>query len=186
LPDVIPALTAISDNARAVIDDMSDAVWFIDPRVDSLHQVVTRARAMASELFDGQRIRWTVEAPNDVSGVPLVPEQRRNVYLIIKEALTNVLRHAQATNVVVFVTASQGHLRIEVTDDGVGLDGKRRDASPGPGGGHGLENMRHRASALGGTARIESSAQGRGTHIVVDVPMMPPHVHAVGHVGSRR
>lgn len=80
LPDAVPALTAISDNARAVIDDMSDAVWFIDPRVDSLHQVVTRARAMASELFDGQRIRWAVEAPNDVSGVPLAPEQRRHVF----------------------------------------------------------------------------------------------------------
>jgi len=186
LPDAIPALTAISDNARAVIDDMSDAVWFIDPRVDSLQQVVTRARAMASELFDGQRIRWTVEAPNDVSRVSLGSEQRRHVYLIIKEALTNVLRHAQATNVVVFITASHGRLRIEVTDDGVGLDGKRRNGSPGPGGGHGLENMQRRASALGGTARIESPAQGRGTHIVVDVPVTPPHVHAVGHIGSGR
>ena len=174
LPDAMPALTAISDNARAVIDDMSDAVWFIDPHVDNLQQVVIRARAMASELFDGQRIRWTVEATDDASGVPLASEQRRHVYLIIKEALTNVLRHAQATNVVVLVTASQGRLRIEVTDDGIGLDGKARHGSPGPGGGHGLENMRRRASALGGTARIVSHAQGRGTSIVVDVPVTRP------------
>jgi signal transduction histidine kinase/ligand-binding sensor domain-containing protein len=186
LPDAIPALTAISDNARAVIDDMSDAVWFIDPHVDNLHQVVTRARAMASELFDGQRIRWTVEAPDAASGVPLVSEQRRHVYLIIKEALTNVLRHAQATNVVVLVTASQGRLRIEVTDDGVGLDGKPGNNSPGPGGGHGLENIQRRASALGGTVRIVSRPQGHGTSIVVDVPVTHPHVHAVGHVGSQR
>jgi signal transduction histidine kinase/ligand-binding sensor domain-containing protein len=186
LPGAIPALTAISDNARAVIDDMSDAVWFIDPRVDNLHQLVTRARAMASELFDGQRIRWTVESPNDVSGVPLVSEQRRHVYLIIKEALTNVLRHAHATNVVVLITASQGRLRLEVTDDGVGLDGTPHASSSGPGGGHGLENMQRRASALGGTARIVARPHGRGTSIVVDVPLTPPHVHAVGHVGSRR
>ena len=163
LPDAMPALAAIGDNARAVIDDMSDAVWFIDPRLDNLQQVVTRARAMASELFDGQRIRWTVEAPDDASGVPLASEQRRHVYLILKEALTNVLRHAHATNVVVRVTASRGRLRIEVTDDGVGLDGKASNSAPGPRGGHGLENMRRRAAALGGTARIVSPPQGRGT-----------------------
>jgi signal transduction histidine kinase len=186
LPGAVPALTAISDNARAVIDDMSDAVWFIDPHVDNLHQVVTRARAMASELFDGQSIRWTVEAPDNASGVALASEQRRHIYLIVKEALTNVLRHAQATNVAVCIAASQGRLRLEVTDDGVGLHGKSRNGSAGPAGGHGLENMQRRASALGGTARIVSRPQGRGTTIVVDVPLTHPHVHAVGHVGPRR
>jgi signal transduction histidine kinase len=186
LPDAIPALTAISDNARAVIDDMSDAVWFIDPQVDSLQQVVIRARAMASELFDGQRIRWTVEAPDEASQVPLAAEQRRHVYLILKEALTNVLRHAQATSVGVLVTASRGRLRIEVTDDGIGLDGKARNGSPGTNGGHGLENIRRRTSALGGTARIDSPGHGRGTSIVVEAPVMPSHVHAVGQIGSRR
>jgi signal transduction histidine kinase len=185
LPDAIPALTAISDNARTVIDDMSDAVWFIDPHVDNLHQVVTRARAMASELFDGQSIRWTVEAPGNSSGVAVASEQRRHVYLIIKEALTNVLRHAQATNVVVLVAASQGRLRIEITDDGVGLHGNSHNGPHRPGGGHGLENMQARASALGGTARIGSAAQGCGTSIVVDVPLTHPHVHAVGPAGSR-
>jgi signal transduction histidine kinase len=170
LPAAVPALTAISDNARAVIDDMSDAVWFIDPHVDNLQQVVIRARAMASELFDGQPVRWTVEAPDEASGVPLASEQRRHVYLIIKEALTNVLRHAQATNVVVLVTAAKGRLRIEVTDDGIGLGGMARHSSPGLGGGRGLENMRRRASALGGTARIVPPAQGRGTSVVVEVP----------------
>jgi len=165
---------------------MSDAVWFIDPQVDNLQQVVIRARAMAAELFDGQRIRWTVEAPDDASGVPLAAEQRRHVYLILKEALTNVLRHAQATSVAVLVTASRGRLRIEVTDDGIGLDGSTRNGSPSTNGGHGLENIRRRAAALGGTARIESPARGRGTSIVVEVPVTRPHVHAVGHIGSRR
>jgi signal transduction histidine kinase len=186
LPDAMPALTAIGDNARAVIDDMSDAVWFIDPRLDNLQQVVTRARAMAAELFDGQRIRWTVQAPDDAARVALTPEQRRHVYLILKEALTNVLRHAQATNVVVGITVSQGRLRLEVTDDGIGLGGKTGKSASGPNGGRGLENMRRRASTLGGTARIAAQAHGRGTSVVVDVPGTRPHVHAVGDIGSRR
>ena len=185
LPDAIPALTAIGDNARAVIDDMSDAVWFIDPRADNVQQVVVRVRAIASELFDGQRIPWTVDVSDDASRVLLEPEQRRHVYLIVKEALTNVLRHAKATNVVVVVTASQGRLRVEVTDDGVGLGGTASHSSSGSSGGHGLENIRRRASALGGTARIDSASQSHGTTIIVDVPVTRSHVHAVGHVGSR-
>jgi signal transduction histidine kinase len=127
--------------------------------------------------------RLPVRTSDDVSTVPLVSEQRRHAYLIIKEALTNVVRHAHATNVVVLVRASHGRLRIEVTDDGVGLNGKRHDGAPGPSGGHGLENMQRRAAALGGTARIESAGQGRGTRIVVDVPLAHPHVHAIGPVG---
>ena len=82
---------------------------------------------------------------------------------------------------VVGVTASQGRLRIEVTDDGIGLE-----SSSGSGGGYGLENIRRRAAALGGTARIESPAERRGTNVIVDVPVTRPHVHAIGHAGSRR
>jgi len=158
---------------------MSDAVWFIDPHADNLQQVVVRARALAAELFEGQRIRWTVEATDDASRVLLESEQRRHVYLILKEALTNVLRHAHATNVAVVVNASQGRLRVKVTDDGIGLDGKTSDNYSGAGGGRGLENIRRRASTLGGTTRIESPSRGRGTSIVVDVPVTHSHVHAL-------
>jgi signal transduction histidine kinase/ligand-binding sensor domain-containing protein len=186
LPDAIPALTAIGDNARAVIDDMSDAVWFIDPHADNLQQVLVRVRAMASELFDGHRIRWKVEAADDTSRVLLTSDQRRHVYLIVKEALTNVFRHARATDVTVRFTSSQGRLRLEVTDDGIGLDAKAGPSLHGPSGGYGLENIRRRASTLGGTARIESRSQARGTSVVVDVPVARPHVHAVGLDGRRR
>jgi signal transduction histidine kinase len=186
LPDAMPALTAISDNARAVIDDMSDAVWFIDPHVDSLQQLVIRIRAMASDLFDGQPVRWAIEAPGDASTVPLAAEQRRHVYLIIKEALTNVLRHARATRVAVHLAAAHGRIRIEVNDDGVGPNGNANGCTSGSSGGHGLENMRRRASDLGGTAVIALRPGGRGTSIIVDVPATPPHGHALGHIRSRR
>ena len=186
LPDAIPALSAIAHNAREVIDDMSDAVWFIDPRLDNLQQVVTRTRAMASELFDHQRIAWTVDGPDDASHIALTSEQRRNVYLILKESLTNVLRHAQATHVHVRITVSRGRLRVEVTDNGVGLNGpySTRDASPRSG--RGLENIRRRAMALGGTVSIVTSDQERGTSVIVDLPVVRPHDHAVGQIGSRR
>ena len=186
LPDAIPALSAIAHNAREVIDDMSDAVWFIDPRLDNLQQVVTRTRAMASELFDRQPIEWTVDGPDDASHIALTSEQRRNVYLILKESLTNVLRHAQATRVDVQITAARGRLRVEVTDNGVGLNGPDATRHTSPRSGRGLENIRRRAVALGGTVSIVARDLGPGTSVIVDLPMVRPHDHAVGQIGSRR
>ena len=180
LPGAIPALAAIGDNARAVIDDMSDAVWLIDPRLDDLQQVVARVRALASELFDGQRIACTVEGPADASRIVLTSEQRRHVYLILKESLTNALRHANARHVAVQIGVSHGTLCVEVRDDGVGMNEENGVDVPFTRGGRGLQNLRDRAALLGGTVRIESPADGQGTSMVLELPLTRPHVHAVG------
>jgi len=186
LPDAMPALAAIGENARAVIDDMSDAVWFIDPRLDSLAQVVARVRALASELFEGQHIRSTIDAPADIPHVPLASEQRRHIYLMLKEILTNVVRHARATRVTVRFTVSGAGIRFEVSDDGVGLNEYEADQAQGGLGGRGLQNLHQRAAALGGTVRFSSNGPHGGTTVIVDVPRPTPHVRAVGSVSARR
>lgn len=167
LPDAVPALASIGDSARELVDDMGDAVWFIDPRLDNLQQIVVRVRAVASGLFDDRGVAWTLEAPDDAAAVALTPEQRRHVYLILKESLTNVLRHAQASRVEVHIGRSGRRLRIEVTDDGVGVNAERLAAT---GGGRGLINMRARAEALRGTLSIGPGANARGTRIVLEAP----------------
>jgi signal transduction histidine kinase/ligand-binding sensor domain-containing protein len=180
LPGAMPALDAIGDNARAVIDDMSDAVWFIDPRLDDLQQVVARVRALSSELFDGHEIRWALEAPEDASNMPLTSEQRRHLYMMLKESLTNVVRHARATRVSIRFATSNGTLRIEVTDDGVGLAAHDGAAAASRLGGRGLQNLQQRAAALAGSVRIASNAVENGTSVILEVPMAAPHVRAVG------
>jgi signal transduction histidine kinase len=181
LPTAMPALAAIGDNARAVIDDMSDAVWFIDPRLDNLQQVVARIRALASELFDGQHIGYTIDAPVEASRISLTSEQRRHIYMMLKEILTNVLRHAKATRVSVRFTIARANLRLEVSDDGIGFSEQDASWPPRSRGGRGLQNLQQRAAALAGTAQILSNGQhSGGTTVIVDVPITAPHVHAVG------
>jgi signal transduction histidine kinase len=172
LPQALPALASIGDNARELIDDMSDAVWSIDPRLDNLQEVVVRARAMASDLFDGRRITWWLHAPENAAQIEMAAEQRRHLYLILKESLTNVVRHANASTVVVRLTAPNGRVCLDIEDDGVGLAGNRSPRSPSHG--HGLENIRARAAALGGTVTIAPGPGGGGTRIVVDAPLRPP------------
>ena len=161
----MPAITSIGDNAREVIDDMSDAVWFIDPRLDTLQQIVVRVRTIAAELFNDVPIAWTLEAADDTSHVALTPEQRRHLYLIVKEGLTNIARHARASQVTIRVSATD-RLRVEVIDDGVGLE----EAGEGVAA-HGLANMRGRAAAIGGTVTIGAGPAGRGTRVIFDAPI---------------
>src|SRR4029453_4487562 len=109
--------------------------------------------ALASELFDGHRIACTVEGPADASRIVLTSEQRRHLYLILKESLTNALRHAKARHVAVQIGVSQGTLCVDVGDDGVGMNEQNEVDAPFTRGGRGLQNLRHRAALLDGTVR---------------------------------
>jgi signal transduction histidine kinase len=170
LPDAVPALASIADNARDLIDDMSDAVWSIDPRLDNLQQVVIRTRALASELFDAAAIGWTLDASDRASHVALAAEQRRHLYLILKETMTNVVRHAQAAHVVVRIAIANGRLRLEITDDGIGIESV---ASATRGSGRGISNLHTRAKALRGTLSVTPGPGGRGTTVALDAPLGP-------------
>ena len=87
------------------------------------------------------------------------------VYRVVQEALTNVVRHARATNASVAVTAAAGRLRTLVEDDGIGFD------PTGPVSGHlGLKGMKERAELVGGTVRVVSTP-GSGTTVVLEVPI---------------
>lgn len=93
------------------------------------------------------------------------------LYRIVQEAVSNVIRHARAANLVVRVEADDEGVRVEVRDDGVGFDRRRSDASVGRG--LGLVGIRERAAILGGEASVESRP-GRGTEVVVTVPVQQP------------
>ena len=163
-----PALNAIGENARAVIDEMSDAIWFIDPDIRDVRQMLVRVRTIAAALFEPDGIRCRVDASEDALKVRLSSDERRHIYLVVKEALTNARRHAQPSMVSVHVGVSNAGLRIEVEDDGAASHaGESRQSPPG----NGIANMRTRASELRGTLTIEPGASGQGTRVVLQTSL---------------
>lgn len=96
----------------------------------------------------------------------LIPEASIAIFRIVQESLTNIIKHAQATNVEVSIQTQAESLVITVRDDGVGLSDERREALRS----HGLAAMRHRATALGGELRI-SRPPARGTQVEVLLPL---------------
>ncbi|MPY87875.1 MAG: hypothetical protein GEU99_08140 [Luteitalea sp.] len=184
-PDVERRIDDLGETARGLVDAMSDVVWSIDPRRDHLASLLPRVREHALDVLDPTALIF--ETPPGAETVHLSPDQRRQLYLILKEALTNVAKHARAHHVAVVVTVDGHMLDVEVRDDGRGFDRE----SPAPTGepghppdhggrahrplvhlGNGLTNMRARVAALDGRLDIRSGSDG--TTLQVQVPLAHP------------
>jgi signal transduction histidine kinase/ligand-binding sensor domain-containing protein len=158
-------LGEIGTTARELIDALSDSIWSVDPRSDDLQSLLDRIRRFAGDVFETQGIAWRLDGPEDAARVSLSPLERRHLFLLVKEALHNVVKHARARSVEVSVSRRGRRLLVTVTDDGVGLGG-----APTSTDGRGLASMSSRAGSLYGTFRTERPAAG-GTRLVVDVPL---------------
>ena len=164
-------LTEIADSARGLVDAMSDIVWSIDPQRDDLRSVSARIRQFASDVLEARGIKWELKLPPELETVKLNAEQRRQLLLIFKEALNNVVRHAECVNVTLSLALEGRALAGEVRDDGRGFQLEGTDQFSGNGrGGNGLKNMRARVAQLGGEISI-ASLPGQGTCLTFKVPL---------------
>ncbi len=167
-----PLLIEIGNSARRLVDTMGDIVWSTDPRRDDLGSVVQRIRHFAANALEARGVFWTVESPERFESLSLGPERRREIYLIVKEAVTNIARHSECSRAVLRFRVSANTLSITIEDDGKGFDDPS-EASPSVKGssGNGLASMRARADALGAEFRVESHPGG-GTRILLGVPLV--------------
>jgi len=165
----IALLDDMAETSRSMLDGMSDIVWSIDPRRDDLGSLVARVRRFAAGLLDSQGIHWTLEAPAHADRVKLDPQQRRHLFLMCKEAMTNIVRHAACSTVTIALSIVDQHIVIDIRDDGRGMDAGTRSADAAEPG-HGLANFRTRAAELGGACRIDSAPE-HGTHVHVAFPL---------------
>jgi signal transduction histidine kinase len=124
--------------------------------------MLQRMRDIAGNLPPGLLREFTVTG--DATGRRAPLEVRRNVLPIFKEALHNIIKHAQAQSVTIEIALTDHRLALTIRDDGVGMD---PSAAPG---GHGLRNMQRRAAEIGGRLTIESKP-GAGTTIRLEVPL---------------
>lgn len=164
-------LADLGDSARDLVSSMSDVVWSVDPRRDDLASVILRVREFASSLLDAKGIEWRLDAPADAERIKLTPEQRRDLFLVMKEALNNAVRHAECRTVRLTVQADRAGLVAEVSDDGYGFEHVQTGATPYPKqqGGYGLRSMRARAARAGGQLTV-ISAPGHGTCVQLAIP----------------
>ena len=156
-------LEAIATIARESVGAMSDIVWAVNPKRETLRDLTRRMRQHADELFTQRGIQLRFTGPADDTR-RLSMDVRRDVLLVFKEAVNNAARHAGCTAVDISLRVDQGQLALAIVDDGVGFD------STGESEGNGLASMQRRAARLRGTLRVERHSPS-GTLVSLSVPL---------------
>jgi len=161
----------ISETARETIRSFEEVVWAVNPRNDTLADLVHYLCRYAEDYFDASPVQCGFELPSEIPPVVLPAEVRQQVFLAAKEAMNNVLKHARAKRVKVQLELSAGEFQISIADDGCGFDPESPPRRAG--GGNGLGNMRERLAGIGGRLECHSRVGG-GTRIVFSAPAQLP------------
>jgi signal transduction histidine kinase/ligand-binding sensor domain-containing protein len=154
----------ISERAAEVIDSVSEIVWAMNPKNDTLDNLIAHVRRYAVKYLVIGGIKCKFNAPDDIPALHLSAEVRRNLFLMVKEALHNVVKHSRASEVSITARVSDPGLEIVIQDNGQGFRVAER-----PGAGNGLSSMSKRITAIGGVLKIESEPK-KGTALTIHLP----------------
>jgi ligand-binding sensor domain-containing protein/two-component sensor histidine kinase len=157
-------LATIALTSRELVGSMSDIVWATNPSKDRFSDLSQRMRRFAGDLFAAHDIdfRFTIHEPDHP--VKLEANVRRQVFLIFKESVNNMVRHSACAAAEVELGIERHWITLTLADNGRGFD--TAQASDG----HGLLSMQQRATSLGAVLEITSQAN-LGTTILLKVPL---------------
>jgi signal transduction histidine kinase/ligand-binding sensor domain-containing protein len=159
-------LGQISDMARGLTRTMDEIVWAVDPQHDTLNGLMDYASAYTQEFLRIAGTRCRLDVPASLPAMHVDAELRYNLFLALKEALNNIVKHARATEVWLRLRLQPNGFVLVVEDNGQGLPGAAAGAENGERliSGHGLNNLEKRLRAVGGRCEVYSAA-GEGTRI---------------------
>jgi len=152
----------IRENSGYMLESMSDIVWAINPANDTFEKVLFKMKEFAADILEPLNIQYEFIQSGDLADIRLSLNNRKDLYLIFKEAINNAAKYSHCTKVAINIRHSSNELLLQVTDNGRGFDAGI--APPG----NGLNNMKQRAAEMNGTATI-TSAQGEGTTVRVTI-----------------
>lgn len=157
----------ISKTATETAHALDEIVWAANPANDTLEGLVNYVCKYAQEFLTTAGLRCRLDVPAQLPAMPIAPEFRHNLFLVAKEAVNNVVKHAKATSVRVQIKLVEQQLVVEVEDDGCGPAGTATAAKRGR---NGLRNMSRRMEDVGGKFSI-SPAPERGTLVRLTAPL---------------
>jgi two-component system, NarL family, sensor histidine kinase UhpB len=156
-------LQKITEQSAAVQQGISDIVWAVKPENDKLENMVIRMREYAAQTLESKNVHTVINIDEDVLDKTLDMNQRRDFFLVFKEAINNIAKYAGATEVQVKLAKINNDLLLQVVDNGCGFDMEKQTSSSG------LKNMRARAITLKGIFDIYSKP-GKGTAVTLRIP----------------
>jgi signal transduction histidine kinase len=156
---------AISGRVLNLARDLDAVVWSVNPGNDSMGEMFAYLSQFFLECFRRTAIRPRLEVMEGVPDFALAPELRHQLFLAVKEAMNNVIKHSHATEVTLSLRMADRVLEIRIADDGRGFAPEAAARSRR----HGLHNLRARIEQLGGRLEV-ASEPGRGTAVRILIP----------------
>ena len=181
-------LKMISSVSNELVETMSDIVWSINPNKDHLSDLSQRMRRFASDVLSAKGIGLHFDAPDWERNIIINTNLRREVFLIFKESVNNIVKHSGASHVRIELKVSDEILMLEISDDGKGFDDlgfgiadfgltseqpeTRQSQIPNPKsfGGNGVLSIKRRAEEMNGELEIVSKI-GTGTTVNLRLPL---------------
>jgi signal transduction histidine kinase len=158
-------LSDLSEVARRMVTSLDEIVWAVSPRNDTIASLASYFGSYAQRLLDLASVACGLDIAEDLPERPLDPKFRQELFFAFKEALTNVVRHASATQVWLRISVRADCLVVEVADNGRGFDVRERQT-----GADGIANLNERLKSLGGQCEITSDTQ-KGTTVRFRAPL---------------
>jgi len=158
----------LSNSARAVTRAVDEIVWAVTPGNDTLEKFTAFIGQFVQNCLKPTGLACRLDLPAELPSIPMEATLRHHLYLVIREALHNIIRHAHAQTVHFSLVLDEATLILKLTDDGCGFD-STQDSIPAEerlSSGNGLSNMRKRMDEIGGTLEI-ISAPGSGTTLTL-------------------
>jgi len=157
----------MASTARQAVKSLDEIVWAVNPRNDTLAHLIDYTGQFAADYLRAAGLRCLLDVPEHAPVREVATNVRHNVFLVVKESLQNIVKHAHATEVWLRVSATEQGLRIVIEDNGGGFNRAPENALA-----DGLRNMQQRMNELGGSCRIQSRV-GTGTEIIIELHWSP-------------
>jgi signal transduction histidine kinase len=147
----IPEIEKISSAANDLLGKMNAIIWSMSNSNDSLSNMIAYIRSYALEYFEDTGVTCKIDIPENLPNIQVIGTIRRNVFLVVKEALNNILKHSKATEVSITLVRVDDSLTLYIQDNGAGIDMEKLRQF-----GNGLKNMKKRMTDIGGDFNIEN------------------------------
>jgi signal transduction histidine kinase len=157
------SLEKISTSAKEALETIGEIVWSLNPKNDTLENLTSYLRKYTVEYFEPTGINCKVKLPDKIPPMVLTGIQRRNVFLSVKEALHNIVKHSEARNARLTFMNEPEFFQIKIEDDGKGFDVAGKSSW-----GNGLNNMKKRVEDNGGNFELENKI---GTTLRITFPV---------------
>jgi signal transduction histidine kinase/ligand-binding sensor domain-containing protein len=155
-------MAEIKTNSIQLMEKMDDIVWSINPKNDSLENLLLRIRQFASRLFEAKNIEYDISIDESIRQLKLPMEYRQHIYLLMKEAINNLVKYAECNQASIHVTKNQSNLHVVIRDNGKGF--VMHECADR----NGMLSMQSRASFMNATLNINTAPE-EGTCITLEV-----------------